>query len=320
MTLYRKNLPQKSGELFLADAGVETDLIFNHGIDIREFAAHTLLPDAVGRKALADYFRGFLSLARDCNTGFILDTQTWKAHLHWADDLQATEYELRKANEDSVAFIAGIRREFSENKKPVVLNGVVGPTSDAYAPEDRVGAKKAEAYHSRQLGWLAETEVDMVTGMTFPRTDEAVGFVRAAANVGLPAVISFTVETDGLLPTGRPLGDAISMVDDSTAGAAAYFMVNCAHPDHFFHIFDDSDWTRRVKGMRCNASRLSHAELDECEVLDDGNPVEFGMHYQEILKKMPWLNVFGGCCGSDLRHVTQIAARIHDADSPHLSD
>lgn len=310
MSKYRNQLPQLTGGLYFADAGVETDLIFNHGIEIREFAAHTLLPDPEGRAALAGYFREFLSLARDSDAGFILDSQTWKAHMHWANGLGATEQELCEANEDSIAFIAGIRDEFPDNSKPVVLNGIIGPTGDAYAPEERVGALKAEQYHARQLGWLAKTEVDMVTGMTFPRTDEAVGLVRAAKSAGLPVVVSFTVETDGCLPTGRPLGDAIRMVDDSTDASAAYFMINCAHPDHFFHVLDGSDWTRRIRGLRCNASRLSHKELDACEVLDDGNPEELAGQYQSILRKMPWLNVFGGCCGSDLRHVTRIARAI----------
>ena len=310
MSRYRSSLPQLSGDLFLTDAGIETDLIFNHGIDIREFASHTLLPMPVEREVMANYYRDFLSLADQYKTGFILDGQTWKAHMHWANDLGATEQELRSANEESIKFIAGIRDAFPDNLKPIVLNGSVGPTSDAYAPEDRIGAKKAEQYHARQLGWLAETEVDMVSGVTFPRTDEAVGFVRAAQSLDLPVVISFTVETDGCLPTGRPLGDAIQMVDDSTGGAAAYFMVNCAHPDHFFHVFDGADWTRRIRGLRCNASRLSHAELDACELLDDGNPEELGDQYRNILERMPWLNIFGGCCGSDLRHVTQIAMAV----------
>jgi homocysteine S-methyltransferase len=310
LSRYRENLPQLSGELFLTDAGIETDLIFNHGIEIREFAAHTLLAEPGGRAALADYFHGFLALAGEYDTGFILDSQTWKAHTHWATDLGASTEELRSANEDSVAFISGLRDEYSGNAKPVVLNGIIGPTADAYAPEDRVGAAKAEAYHSRQIGWLADAGVDMVTGLTFPRTDEAIGLVRAAQSAGLPVAISFTVETDGRLPTGRPLADAIRGVDEATDGGAAYFMVNCAHPDHFFHSLDGSDWTRRVIGLRCNASRLSHEELDACEVLDDGNPTELSKQYREIHQRMPWLNVFGGCCGSDLRHVTKIVQAV----------
>lgn len=310
MSQYRSQLPQMSGELFLTDAGLETDLIFNHGIEIREFAAHTLLPGEQGREALARYFRGFLKLANEYDAGFIFDSQTWKAHMHWAENLAATDQELKEANKESIAFIAKIRDEFAGNSKPIVLNGVIGPRGDAYAPEARLAAKEAEDYHARQIGWLAETDVDMVTGLTFTQSDEAIGLVRAAQAAGLPAVISFTVETDGSLPTGQPLGQAITAVDEATGNGAAYFMVNCAHPDHFFDKLGDSDWTRRIRGLRCNASRLSHAELDECEVLDDGNPEELADQYKTMFATMPWLNIFGGCCGSDLRHVAQIAKAV----------
>ncbi len=310
MSKYRQDLPQLSGELFLTDAGIETDLMFNHGIEIREFAAHTLLPDPAGREALSNYFRGFLSLANEHDAGFILDSQTWKTHMHWAAALGEDEQELHEANKASIAFIAGLRNDFSGNSKPIVLSAPIGPRGDAYAPEAEVAADEAEEYHAKQLGWLAETEVDMVTATTFTQSHEAIGVVRAAQSLRLPIVISFTVETDGKLPTGQPLGEAIQAVDDVTNSAAAYFMVNCAHPDHFFHVLDDSDWARRIHGLRCNASRLSHAELDECEELDDGDPVELGEQYKSIAKKMPWLNVFGSCCGSDLRHLRQIANMV----------
>jgi S-methylmethionine-dependent homocysteine/selenocysteine methylase len=310
MARYRNRLPQLSGDFFLADGGVETDLIFHHGIEIREFAAHTLLPDSVGREALANYFRGFLALARDMDAGYILDTQTWKAHMHWAKALGADEGELRQANRDSVAFIAGLWDEFASNARPIVLNAVIGPRGDAYAPEAAVAAREAQDYHARQIGWLAETEVDMITALTFTQSGEATGVVRAAGAAGLPVVVSFTTETDGRLPGGEPLGEAIAAVDDATGGDAAYFMLNCAHPDHFAHALKDADWLRRIRAIRCNASRKSHAELDESEVLDDGNPRELGAQYVELRRRMPWLNVFGGCCGSDLRHVTEIARAL----------
>ncbi len=307
MPTYRDGLPQLGGGLFLTDAGLETDLIFNKGIEIREFAAHTLLPNRRGREALADYFRGFLSLARDIGAGFVLDSQTWKAHPHWAGALQATDTDLARANQDAVEFIAGIRAEFIGNAAPIVLNGLIGPRGDAYAPEAAVAADEAEEYHAIQIGWLAKTDVDMVTALTFTQSGEATGAVRAAHAAGLPIVVSFTVETEGSLPTGEPLGHAIEAVDAATNGAAAYFMINCAHPDHFSHVIGDAAWARRIHGLRCNASRMSHADLDEAEVLDDGDVRELAEGYSRLVDSMPWLNVFGGCCGSDLRHVTAIA-------------
>lgn len=310
MSRYRNQLPQLEGGLFFTDAGIETDLIFNKNIEIREFAAHTLLPNPVGRQAVAAYFREFLSLARQHGAGFVLDSQTWKAHLYWARDLDASERDLRQANHDSIAFTSGLRDEFATNDKPIVLNGVIGPRGDAYSPETEVAAAEAESYHARQLGWLAETEVDMVTAMTFTQSDEAAGFVRAAQAVELPSVVSFTVETDGRLPTGQHLSEAIEAVDQASDSGAAYFMVNCAHPDHFFHVLSDPAWTRRIRGIRCNASRLSHEELDACEVLDDGDPEELAAQYRALTSAMPWLNIFGGCCGSDIRHVSHIAEQL----------
>jgi S-methylmethionine-dependent homocysteine/selenocysteine methylase len=311
MACYRRALPQLAGDVFLTDAGLETDLIFNHGIPIRAFAAHTLLPAPVGRQAILDYFRGFLALARAHQTGYILDSVTWKAHMHWASALGAGARELHEANRVSVALMVQLRDECASREKPIVLNGIIGPQGDAYAPDTAIAIHEAERYHAQQIGWLADTEVDMVTALTFTQSAEASGLVLAARSAGLPVVVSFTVETDGRLPTGQPVGEAIDAVDQATDAAAAYFMVNCAHPEHFAHVLGDTAWARRVRGIRCNASRKSHAELDASDTLDAGDPVELGQQYVALRAKMPWLNVFGGCCGSDLRHVTQIAQALH---------
>ncbi len=315
MLRYRNALPQLSGDIFLTDAGVETDLIFNRGIEIREFAAHTLLPDPKGRAALARYFEGFLSLADQQNTGFILDTVTWKAHRHWAESLGATDADLKAANEESVRFCAELRDRFSSNAKPIVLNAVIGPRGDAYKPEAVISMDSAEQYYAQQLGWMAATEVDMVTALTFNQASEAAGLAKAARNVGLPAVISFTVETNGALPNGQSLSEAITEVDAAADRYPAYYMVNCAHPDHFGDALLDAPWARRIRGIRANASRRSHAELDEAPELDAGNPHELAQQYGALAERMPWLNVFGGCCGSDLRHVTEIARVVRDARS-----
>ena len=318
MADYRTNLPQLEGGLFLTDAGLETDLIFNHGIEIREFAAHTLLEDSAGRHALAQYFRGFLSLAARHEVGFILDSPTWKAHTHWSKDLGSDAQELAAINRKAIDFIADLRDEFAGNREPIVLNAVIGPCGDAYAPEQQVSAEDAQRHHARQIGWLKDTEVDMVSALTFTQSSEAIGIVRAANHARLPIVVSFTVETDGSLPTGQPIGEAIQEVDAATAKGAAYFMINCAHPDHFTHALKDAGWLRRIRGLRCNASRCSHAELDEAETLDAGDPVELAQLYHDLATRMPWVNVLGGCCGSDLSHVTAIAGAVVEQAPPEL--
>ncbi|MFH0946972.1 MAG: homocysteine S-methyltransferase family protein [Planctomycetota bacterium] len=310
MARYRESLPQLSDDLYLMDGGIETDLIFNHGIKIREFASHTLLADAAGRQAVVSYFRGYLALACELGTGFILNSQTWKAHMHWAGDLGASEEELKAANQDSVDLIVGLRGEARMNTRPIVLNGVIGPRSDGYGSNAVIAAHEAEEYHSRQLAWLAETDVDMVTATTFTQSAEAAGVVRAARKVGLPVVVSFTVETDGWLPSGQPLCEAIDAVDRASDSGAAYFLLNCAHPDHFAHVLEDARWARRIRGIRPNASQRTHAELNDSDTLDAGNPDELGRQCRAIYEKMPWLNIFGGCCGTDLRHVAEIGGAL----------
>ncbi len=310
MSIYRKQLPQTEGGIFLTDAGLETDLIFNRGIDIREFAAHTLLESAEGRFALAQYFRGFLTLADQHNVGFIFDSPTWRAHTHWSKALGSSATALAEINRAAIDFIADLRDEFAANRGPIILNAPIGPCGDAYAPELMVSADEAALHHAQQIAWLAETEVDMVTALTFTQSSEAIGIVRAANDAKLPIIVSFTVETDGSLPTGQPIGDAIVEVDAATSQGPEYFMINCAHPDHFREALHDEEWLRRIRGFRCNASRCSHAELDEAETLDAGDPTELSRQYGELAMTMPWANVFGGCCGSDLRHVAAIADSV----------
>lgn len=307
---HRSALPQLSDGVFLTDAGVETDLIFNHGIEIREFAAFTLLLTAHGRAALTRYFEGFLDLANRTNTGFILDSATWKAHAHWSKSLGLDTAELRATNEDSIRFIDELRARYASNAKPIVLSAVVGPRGDAYRPEARISTAEAEDYFSEQLGWLAATAADMISAMTFNQAGEAAGLARAARTLGMPVMISFTVETNGALPTGQSLADAITLVDDETNHYPAYYMINCAHPDHFASTIPEAPWTKRIRGIRANASRRSHAELDAAPELDAGNPQELAAQYRKLSQRMPWMNVFGGCCGTDLRHVTEIARAL----------
>jgi homocysteine S-methyltransferase len=240
--------------------------------------------------------------------GFILDTVTWKAHRHWAADLGETPAQLKAANEDAVALAVELR-DRSDSSQPIVLNAPIGPRGDAYRPDQRIGAEDAEAYYAEQLGWLAGTEIDMITGLTFNQASEAVGLVRAAATAGLPVAISFTVETDGHLPDGQALQDAIQQVDAETGSAAAYFMINCAHPDHFSSALDGT-WTRRIRGIRANASRRSHAELDDAPELDAGDPEELGRLYASLVQRLPWITILGACCGADLRHVASIARAV----------
>ena len=308
MSKHRNRLPQLDGEVLLTDSGLETSLVFHEGMDLPGFASYPLLETAEGRRILAAYYRRHMAIAADHGTGFLLEAPTWRASRAWGAQLGHSPADLERINRDAIAFLADLRGE-AGGARPIVISANLGPRGDGYRPDTTMTADEAQDYHAEQIGWFAATDADMVSGFTISTVAEAVGIIRAATNAGMPVVVSFTVETDGKLPDGTPLGRAIEVTDAETAGAAQYLMINCAHPDHFRSAVGGGEgWTRRVGGIRANASRLSHAELDEAETLDDGNPVELGTSYAEFLRLLPNLRVLGGCCGTDHRHVASIAS------------
>jgi S-methylmethionine-dependent homocysteine/selenocysteine methylase len=304
---YRHHLPQLDGSFFLTDGGLETTLIFHDGLDLPQFAAFDLLKDDEGTDALRRYFRKYAKLAADSGTGFVLESPTWRASPRWGTEIGYSDEELERLNRRAIGLMEEIREEFESDGGPLVISGNIGPQDDGYNPQQRLSADEAEEYHSFQVGVFADTPADMVTTMTMTYADEAIGIAQAAKKAGIPSVISFTVETDGKLPNGQALGDAIGEVEAATDGAPAYYMINCAHPTHFEDVLEGA-WRERVRGLRANASTRSHAELDEAEDLDDGDPQDLGARYAALREKLPALNVVGGCCGTDTRHVAEICS------------
>lgn len=293
---------------YLTDAGLETDILFNRGIDLPHFASIVLLQTDGGRHALEEYFRGFLELAKRIGSGIVLESATWRASSDWAAPLGLLENKLDDLNRDAVGMLIRLREEYVSAISSVVVSGCVGPRGDGYDPGKIMSADEAESYHARQTRVLAEAGADMLTGITMTNVPEAIGLTNAAKALEMPVAISFTVETDGRLPTGDGLGNAITAVDTATSGYPAYYMINCAHPTHFAAALDPAaEWTTRVRGVRANASRCSHAELDAMTELDSGDITELATLYRELRDKFPTINVLGGCCGTDLRHVTAIA-------------
>jgi S-methylmethionine-dependent homocysteine/selenocysteine methylase len=311
MAKYRDRLPQIDGRLFLTDGGIETTLIFNEGLDLPCFAAFHLLRDEKGTEALRQYYRGYASIARDHGVGFVLESATWRASADWGARLGYSPDSLADANRKAIALLHELRRELETDHSPMVISGCIGPRGDGYRPDTAMTPEAAQAYHADQARVFAESDVDLVTAITMTNSAEAIGVTRAAQRAGLPVVISFTVETDGRLPTGESLGDAIEAVDRATGEGPTYFMINCAHPTHFAErMAAGQRWVARIRGLRANASKCSHAELDEATVLDDGDPVELGQQYRELCDRFSHINVLGGCCGTDHRHLGQICDRV----------
>lgn len=307
MTETRFNRLRSASRPWLTDGGLETSIIFHDGIDLPLFASFHLLESAEGKTALLRYFDRYLAIARDAGTGFVLDTATWRSGAFWAEPLGRSLEEMEQATRRAVRFAAAYRDTSETDGTPVIVNGVIGPAGDGYSPDALWSPEDAQRLHARQIHWMADEGAEMISAITFTHTGEAIGLVRAAEKVGLPVVVSFTVETDGRLPTGQTIRDAIAETDAATDGAPAWYMVNCAHPDHFSAELR-GDWTRRIGGIRANASQMSHAELDAAEDLDEGNPEEFGALYGRF--DLPNLRVIGGCCGSDDRHVGCAARHV----------
>jgi homocysteine S-methyltransferase len=316
----RDSLPQTEGGLFLTDGGLETVLIFHDGIDLPGFAAFPLLEDDAGQAALRAYYEPFLALARERGTGFVLTSPTWRANPDWGAKLGYDAETLAKVNRHSIELMERLRAD-ADADQPILIEGLLGPRDDGYAPAATMTAPEAEQYHAVQLRVLADTAADYASAITITYADEAIGVVRAAEKAGLPSVIAFTLETDGRLPSGQSLEGAIDQVDAETDGACAYFMINCAHPTHFADVVAEGGAYRdRIRGLRANASTRSHAELDEAEDLDDGDPEDLGARYVALRDALPNLSVLGGCCGTDIRHVRAIAAAWQAAESAANSD
>ena len=304
MAKYRNALPQLEGGIFLSYCGMETDLIFNRGVDLPGFASYPLLETEEGRETLRGYYAQLIDMARQNGVGVLLESTTWVANRDRGAAIGYSPESLKELNIAAIDLIARVREK--EGDLPTLLSAQMGPRGDGYAPTERMTADEAEAYHTEQMETISQTEADMVSAFTLCYPEEAIGIVRAARHAELPIVIGFTVETDAKLPSGHSIADAIGAVDAATDNAPVYYVINCAHPDHFSNALTDAPWMDRINGIIANASRRSHAELDESEVLDAGDPVELGNLIGDLRRRFPHLTVVGGCCGTDMRHMESI--------------
>jgi S-methylmethionine-dependent homocysteine/selenocysteine methylase len=311
MPKYRNDLPKLGEKFFACYTGVDTDLIFNQRIDLPGFASYPLLETEDGRETLRSYYVDLINMSREENVGVILDSITWAANRDRGEAIGYSPGDLRKFNTDAIGLIARVRQEIGDI--PTILSAQVGPRGDGYVPNELMTVDEAETYHIEQIEIYSKTDADLISASTLSYVEEAIGIVRATKRFDMPVSISFTVETDGCLPTGMSLKDAIETVDAVTDNGTAYFLINCAHPDHFSHILTDEPWMQRLRGVVVNASRCSHLELDEAKDLDAGDPDELGLLVGNLCKKFPRFTVVGGCCGTDMRHMRKILEQVQSS-------
>ena len=309
MAQFRSKLPQIEAAPFLGICGFETTLIFIEGVDLPEFAAFDLLRRPGGEAVLRAFYERNLAIAAEFGLGMVMETPTWRANVDWARKLHCSETELRQVLMRSVELLCELRTETPS--VPVVISGCIGPRGDGYVIDTVMTPEEAAHYHEFEIGVFAETQVDLLTTATLIYSAEAIGIVYAAQRYHLPVAISFTVETNGLLPSGETLKAAIQEVDEATASYPSYYLINCAHPSHFSSVLLGGDkWTQRVRGLRVNASHKSHAELNECSQLDSGSPEDLAAEVIALREALPGLTVLGGCCGTDYRHIRALAQRL----------
>jgi homocysteine S-methyltransferase len=316
MSKYRNRLPQLENDLFVTDGGLETTLVFHEGLDLPAFAAFPLLENQAGLSVLRAYYARYADLARAHGLGLVLEAPTWRANADWGKKLGYDAVALAEANQKAIGLMIEIRAFYETANTKIVVSGNLGPRGDGYVPSKRMTAGEAAAYHATQIRTFAQTEADMVAAFTMNYVEEAIGIAAAAKACAMPVAISFTLETDGSLPSGDTLEHAIAVTDEHTQGYPAYYMINCAHPTHFENVLRaGGGWRNRIRGLRANASHRSHAELDAATDLDAGDPQELGGQYRALRPLMPRLTVVGGCCGTDHRHIMSICEALSSADA-----
>jgi S-methylmethionine-dependent homocysteine/selenocysteine methylase len=286
---------------WVTDGGLETDLLFQRGIDLPEFASFPLVRNPATAEVLASYYRDYAVIAQAAGAGLVLESPTWRANADWGRQLGYDATELDAVNREAVQLL---RRIAAGLDLPAVhIAGVVGPQGDGYIAAGR-NADAAAEYHAAQVSTLTDAGVDFVHAMTLSEPAEAIGVIRAARQSGATVAVSFTVETDGQLPDGTPLRDAVAQVDE--VAAPDWFGINCAHPTHIRGALDGGEWQHRLRSYRPNASTLTHAELDVMEELDTGDRDLLVRASRELRELVPSLSIVGGCCGTDATHVAAL--------------
>jgi homocysteine S-methyltransferase len=298
------------GTPVLTDSGLETDLIFGRGWELPEFASFPLLDTEDGRAALTTYYQDHVNVALTHGTGFVFEAPTWRASQDWGNRLGYDSDDLRRINADAIALLRQVR-DANPQLRSAMISGNLGPRADGYSSAQGMTAAEACSYHRRQIESLSDAGADVVTVLTLSYAAEALGIVLAARETGIKVIVSFTVETDGSLADGSMLGSAIELIDEQSDGYVSFYGLNCAHPGHMKPaLTSGANWTHRIGAVRANASKLSHAELDALGTIDPGDPLELAAEHTALRTLLPNLTVFGGCCGTDVRHVDAIADAV----------
>ena len=304
--------PRLENKIYLTEGGTETEILYKWGYELPEFAMFPLLDNAEADQCIRGIYRRYFDVAEAFETGLVILGHDYRASPDWARKLGYSLDGLAEMQHRTIDFLADMRSEYKGRVSDVYISGCIGPRGDAYGTGAEISESEAEDYHSVQLSTLRETDADMAIAATFNNIPEAIGVVRAAKNIGVPLGVSLTLTTESRLRSGPTLKQAVETIDEQTDGAAAWFGTNCSHPLEFEPAISETGvWTERLRYIRPNASRMEKIALCKLGHLEDGNPIELGQQMGDVAQRFPKMDILGGCCGTDERHLGEIAKNVN---------
>lgn len=303
--------PQREGIFYLTEGGQETEAQYRHGHDLPEFAMYPLLDDAKAMADLKAMYCRVLDVAAEHGFAAMISGLDYRGSPDWAEKLGYSREGLADALERSIAFLREVAQPYRGEIANILIGGQVGPRGDAYSLNRTITADEAEDYHSFQLGVLKRADVDFVWAATFNNIPEAVGVARAAARIGVPLKIAFTLDSDHRLKSGPSLKEAIERVDAETGESRPdFYGINCSHPLEFEPALEPGDWILRIRSLRPNASAKDKIDLCKIGHIEDGDPVDLGQRIGSLARRYPHIDIFGGCCGTWAPHLDEIARNV----------
>lgn len=304
--------PRLDGRFYLTEGGAETEIMYKWGFELPEFAMFTLLDNPEADEVIRNMYRRYFDVAAAHDTGILAMGHDYRASPDWAQKLGYSAADLTRFQHRTMQFLDDVRAEYADRVSDAYITACIGPRGDAYGTGGDISASEAEDYHAVQLGNLEGTAADMAVAATFNNIPESIGVIRAANRMGIPIGVSLTLTPEGRLRSGPTLREAVETIDEVTGGAAEWFGTNCAHPLEFEPALDDAGpWLDRLRYVRPNAAKMDKLALCELGHLEDGDPVELGEQMGEVARRFPRADILGGCCGTDERHLSEIASNVN---------
>jgi len=304
---------QTPGTIYLTEGGQETEVMYRHGFELPEFAMFPLLDNPAAFDVMRAMYQSYLDVAARHDCVALIGGLDYRASPDWGRKIGLTDQQLADYQQRSIDFLRDVAAPYAGQLPGVMFVGCIGPRGDAYSLNKTITAEEAEEYHSFQLEGLKAAGVDLAKAMTFNNVPEAVGVARAAARIGLPLEVSFTLDSNHRLKSGPSLKSAIENVD-FIAGEDRpdFYGINCSHPFEFSPALEPGTWIRRIRSLRPNAAMMDKQSLCTLGHLEEGDPVALGAQMGMLARSYPHVDMWGGCCGTWDKHLEHIAANVRE--------